>query len=112
MSKADKNRINDMLEAAQKAISFTQGRSREDLERDEVLALAVSRLLEIIGEASRHVPDEVKDAHPEVPWPEIAAVRNRLIHGYFAVDLDIVWVILQQDLPALALQLQAILDEP
>ena len=82
-----------MLDASRKAIAFTAGQSRPELNDNEVLALALVRLLEIIGEAARYVPDEIKDANPEVPWREIASTRNRLIHGYFAVDLDIVWAI-------------------
>jgi uncharacterized protein with HEPN domain len=93
MSKRDVSRLYDMLDAARKAISFADGRSRQDLDSNEMLALALVRLLEIIGEAAKSVPDEVKANHPEIQWREIAATQNRLIHGYFSVDLDIVWSI-------------------
>jgi len=111
MSSRDVQRLRDMRHATQKALSFTENRNRSDLDRDEMLALALVRLLEIIGEAARYVPVEIKEKYPEVPWSQIASTRNRLIHGYFAVDLDIVWSIVRQDLPSLLLQLEGILHE-
>ena len=111
MSKRDPSRLYDMLDAARKALSFAEGRSRQDLDSNEMLALALVRLLEVIGEAARFVPDEVKANHPEIQWREIAATRNRLIHGYFSVDLDIVWSIVQYDLPPLVKRLEEIVDE-
>jgi uncharacterized protein with HEPN domain len=72
-------------------------------------ALAVVRLLEILGEAARHVGDDIKVAYPEIPWQQIAATRNHLIHGYFDVDMDIAWTIASQDLPRLVSRLEKIL---
>ena len=111
MTNRDPRRLNDMLDAAQKAISFAEGRTRQDLDTDEMLALALVRLLEIIGEAAKYVPDEIQDAHSDVPWRQIGSTRNRLIHGYFSVDLDIVWAIIQKDLPPLVSQLERIIQE-
>ena len=111
MSKRDVSRVDDMLDAAQKAVSFARGNTRIDLDKNEVLALALVRLLEIVGEAAKYVPDSIKSAYPEVPWREIAATRNRLIHGYFSVDLDIVWAIIEKDLPPLIMQLETIREE-
>jgi uncharacterized protein with HEPN domain len=108
MPKHNVARVHDMLDAACKAVSFAQGHKRSDLESNEVLALALVRLLEIVGEAARYIPEEIKILHAEVPWRQIAATRNRLIHGYFSVDLDIVWAIIQDDLPPLIRQLEAI----
>jgi uncharacterized protein with HEPN domain len=88
-----------MLEASEKAVNIAKGRIRSDLDRNEIFALAATRLLEILGEAANHVPDEIKEAHPEIPWREIIGVRNHLIHGYFDVDWDIIWQILSKDLP-------------
>jgi uncharacterized protein with HEPN domain len=90
-----------MIEAARKAVGFAAGRSRLDLDADELFALAATRLVEILGEAARHVPDDFRDAHPEVPWRAVAGTRDKLIHGYFDVDYDILWEILSKDLPAL-----------
>lgn len=111
MSKRDVSRLYDMLDAARKALVFAEGRTRQDLDSNEMLALALVRLLEVIGEAARFVPNEVKIDHPEIKWREIAATRNRLIHGYFSVDLDIVWSIVRNDLPPLVKQLEEITAE-
>jgi uncharacterized protein with HEPN domain len=75
-----------------------------------MFALAITRLIEIIGEASARVSTEFQQRHPEVAWSQIISTRNRLIHGYDQVDFDILWDILSQDLEPLIRQLQAILD--
>jgi uncharacterized protein with HEPN domain len=107
----DVTRLKHMLEAAQKAVYFTQDRSRGDLDADEVLALALVRLLEIVGEAARNISDSVKEKYPAVPWKPIAGTRDRLVHGYFDVDLDIVWQIITADLPRLTSSLEQILHD-
>ncbi|OIO98869.1 MAG: hypothetical protein AUK03_00530 [Anaerolineae bacterium CG2_30_64_16] len=104
-------RLRHMLDAAQKARRFIQGRERTDLEMDEMLSLAIVRLLEIVGEAAAHVSEPVQASLPGIPWRQITGARNRLIHGYFDVDLDIVWAILQDDLPPLIVQLEQILPQ-
>lgn len=101
-------RLRHMLDAAEKAMDYTRDRSREDLEMDDMLSLAVVRLLEIIGEAAKSVSQQVRVAHPSIPWRQIAGTRDRLIHGYFNVDLDVVWSILTRDLPPLVAELRAI----
>jgi uncharacterized protein with HEPN domain len=98
-----------MLDASRKAIAFIEHSDRHDLETDDLLSFGVVRALEIIGEAAKQVSDDLKNEYPEVNWIETAATRNRLIHGYFDVDLDIVWSILKKDLPQLIKQLEAIL---
>lgn len=98
-----------MLDAAQKARRFIQGRQRTDLEMDEMLSLAIVRLLEIVGEAAAHVSESVQASQSGIPWRQITSARNRLIHGYFDVDLDIVWTILQDDLPPMIAQLEQLL---
>jgi len=93
--------IRHMVDHAREALAMVEGRSRQDLGDDRKLELALVRLLEIIGEAANRVPVETQESYPEVPWPEIISLRNRLIHGYDAVDLDIVWRVLDSDLPTL-----------
>ncbi len=100
-------RLQDMRDHAQEALTLIHGRSRADLNADRVLSLALVRLLEIVGEAANRLPDEVQDRYPAIPWAEIIGLRNRLIHGYGAIDLDIVWRIITADLPPLI----AALDE-
>jgi uncharacterized protein with HEPN domain len=95
----DQTRLRHMVDASRKAVSFVAERRREDLDKDEKLSLALVRLLEIIGEAAGRVSAETQHAYPDFPWRQIAATRNRLIHGYFDVDLDIVWAIVTRDLP-------------
>lgn len=107
MSKTDDTvRLHHMLDAARKAIELTSMCERIDLDKDEKLALAVVRLLEILGEAAKNVSEQCRQAHPSVPWRQIAGARDRLIHGYFDVDLDIVWKIVSADLPSLVNQLE------
>lgn len=97
--------LRHMRDHAHELLALMHGRSRGDLDTDRVLALAVVRLLKIIGEAATRVPTEERARRPEVPWATIVGLRNRLIHGYDDVDLDIVWAILTTDLPALVLHL-------
>jgi uncharacterized protein with HEPN domain len=90
-----------MLEHAREAIRLVEGRSRRDLDADRVLSLALVRLLEIIGEAAANVSLEARTKYPAIPWSEMVGLRNRLIHGYDSVDLEILWRIIESDLPAL-----------
>ncbi len=105
----DEVRLRHMFDAARKAVEFARGRSRSDLDADEQLALALVRLLEIVGEAGRQVSAATREAHPSIPWREIAGTRDRLIHGCFDVDLDVVWAIVSTDLPRLTDSLRRIL---
>ena len=98
-----------MLDYALKAVQFTQGRSRADLDADEMLAMATIHLIEIIGEAARTVSGELRDRYPGVPWDLIIGTRNRLSHGYIDVDLDVIWAIVTKDLPPLIGQLEQLI---
>ncbi len=100
-----------MLDAAEDALSFVVGREREDLEKDRMLALALVRSNEIIGEVGARVSAEGHAEVPQIPWTEIVAMRNRLIHAYFDVDLDIVWQTVENDLPPLVTALKSVLPE-
>jgi len=110
MSNKDAVRLRHMLDAARRAIDFMQGRAKSDLESDEQLSLAVVRLLEILGEAAKNVSEDLRKDYPDIPWRQIAGTRDRLIHGYFDVDLDIVWQIISTDLPVLVAQLEKALS--
>ena len=76
-----------------------------------MLCLALVRLAEIVGEAAARVSTEFQQSHPAIPWPQIVSLRNRLIHGYDAVDLDILWRVLKEDFPQLIAELQKLSPE-
>jgi len=82
MSDNDRIRLQHMLEAAREAISFVEGRNRDDLARDRKLALSLIKEIEIIGEAATRISAEVKHSIPSIPWAKIIGMRNRLIHAY------------------------------
>ena len=107
---SDLIRLRHMLDYAQKAVQFTRGLNRADLDTNEMLALAVIHLIEIIGEASKSVSEEFRDKYPEIPWDAIAGTRNRLAHGYIDVDLDTIWTIVKKDLPKLIRKLKRIVN--
>jgi uncharacterized protein with HEPN domain len=100
-------RLRHMLDAAKQAIEFTKGKSNADLYRDAQLALALTRLVEIIGEAAKNVSPETRATLPQVPWRAIAGTRDRLVHAYFDVDLERLWQIVAADLPPLAAALES-----
>jgi uncharacterized protein with HEPN domain len=103
----DDDRLAHMLAAARRAVSLTADRARHDLDDDDVLAFALTHLLEILGEAAKGVSSETKERYPGLQWSQMAATRDRLVHGYFSVDLDIVWQIVRQDLPPVVTALEA-----
>jgi len=102
--------LEQMLAHACEALSFVRGRSRVDLDDDRLLSLALVRLIEIIGEAASRVPEPDRNEWPAIPWRQIIGTRHHLIHGYDAVDADILWAILSKDLPRLVEALERILD--
>lgn len=101
MQKSDIVRIRHMLEAAKEVQSFVAGKTRSDLELNRVFVLACTRLFEIIGEAAAQVSPEFRTGHPEIPWAKIIGMRNRLIHAYFDVNLDVLWETIVFDIPPL-----------
>ena len=98
-----------MLDHALEAVAMTKGKERADLDKDRQLNLALVRLLEIIGEAATRIPKEDQTHYSDISWSEIVSLRNRLIHGYDTVDFDILWQIVNQDLPRLIKSLRKIL---
>jgi uncharacterized protein with HEPN domain len=100
-----------MLDHAREAVTLVRGKSRADVDDDRLLELALVRLLEVIGEAASRVPDEDRTRYTGIPWPQIVGLRNRLIHGYDAVDMDILWQIIEYDLPPLIAALETILSQ-
>lgn len=91
----------DILLAARKIVRFSEGFDAEKFAADEVLQHAVMRLVQIIGEAARKITPAYKEDHPQIPWTQIIGMRNRLVHEYFRVETEIVWEVVERDIPAL-----------
>ncbi|NVL90305.1 MAG: DUF86 domain-containing protein [Desulfobacterales bacterium] len=109
MRKDDLVRLRHMLDAAKEAIGFVQNRTRSALEGDRMLVLSIVKSIEILGEAATRVTKECHNEFPQIPWRNIIAMRNRLIHAYFDIDLDRVWDTVTDDLPPLVQELERIL---
>jgi uncharacterized protein with HEPN domain len=104
-------RITDILLCIQKIRRFTKGYSFEDFQEDEKTIDSVLRNLEIIGEAARHVPIEIRAKYPQIPWAEMLTMRNIVIHEYHGVNLSIIWQTVKEDLPPLVSPLKRILQD-
>lgn len=105
----DRIRIRHMIDAGREAIAFASGRCREDLSTNRMLALSLVKSVEIMGEAASKVTENLRSNYPALPWREMVTMRNRLIHGYFDINLDIVWQTVVTELPPLVEMLEAIL---
>ena len=102
--------VQDMITFSQKVLSYTEGLDQEASIADERTYDATLRNLELIGEAATHIPNEVREAHPRIQWRDIIGTRNRVAHGYLGIDDDVVWDIIQTDIPNLLSALRELLD--
>lgn len=109
MARSGRLYIKDILESIGKIEDYTKGVSFKEFSRNKLIIDAVVRNLEIIGEASKNLPAYIKSAHKEIPWKEMSGMRDKVIHAYFGVDLDIVWKTIKQSLPDLKQSLKNIL---
>jgi uncharacterized protein with HEPN domain len=110
MQRDDKIRFRHMLEAIEEAIGFVDGKQRESLDKDRMLVLALIKDVEIVGEAASRISKSAQEASPDIPWASIIGMRNRLIHAYFDINLDILWQTICKELPDLAGKLKAVID--
>ena len=111
-SKEDLNRLIHMLEAAREALGYVQGLTREDLRANRPIAHSVVRCLEIVGEAASKVSPRFREQCPAIDWQNIVGMRNRLIHAYFDINLNIVWRTATEELPQLIAELEPIVKPP
>ena len=107
----DSVRWRHMFDYALSVQRMLVGRDRSDLDQNEMLRLALVRAIEVIGEAAGRVSPTGRSAHPDIPWSQMAAARNRLIHGYDIINLDILWRIATEDIPPLVVELRKMLGE-
>jgi len=106
MQKHDSIRLHHILDAAKEAEAFIIDKNRNELNNDRKLELALIKCIEIIGEAATNISKESREELPQIPWTEIISMRNRLIHAYFEINLDILWKTVVEDLPPLILALE------
>jgi uncharacterized protein with HEPN domain len=100
--------LDDIIEAVESIFTFVEGYDYERFSNDDKTLSAVIRKMEIIGEATKHLPAEIVDEHPDVPWSYMAKMRDRLIHGYFGVDAEILWKAIGNRLPEILPRLREI----
>ena len=111
MQKNDHVRLRHMLDAATEAQFFAQNNTRSSLDTDRKLVLALVKSIEIVGEAATKVTNKCRKDLPQIPWPNIIGMRNRLIHAYFDINLDILWKTVTEDLPPLIAELEKIVGK-
>jgi uncharacterized protein with HEPN domain len=107
----DRIRLQHMLDAALEAMSFSEGHTRADLNSDRKLTLVLVKEIEIIGEAANQIADDSREAIASIPWDDVINMRHRLVHGYFEINLDIVWDTVTRNLPPLIAALEGFLGE-
>jgi uncharacterized protein with HEPN domain len=103
--------INDILECIKKIDEFVGDMAYDEFVEDDKTSSAVVRKLEIMGEAAKNIPREIRQKYKEIPWGDIAKMRDKIIHFYFGVDYEIVWMVIKERLPALKLQLERMFIE-
>lgn len=111
MRDEDRIRIEHMIDAAESIGQFVTGRQRSDLDVDRMLLFAVVRAIEVMGEAAAKTSQEIWLAAPQIPWRSIIVMRNRLIHGYFDINTDIVWKTATMEIPPLLPLLRALIEK-
>ena len=103
--------LNDIYDSVNKGIAFIKEMTYEDFSNDEKTQFALIRVIEIIGEASKKIPPDIKDQSQEIPWREISGMRDLLVHDYFGVNIQVVWETAKNDLPELKEKIQKLIQD-
>jgi uncharacterized protein with HEPN domain len=103
--------LEEILNAMEEVETFTQGMTIDDFVKDKKTINAVIRSFEVMGEAAKRIPDEIKQRYKDIPWKRVAGMRNKLIHEYFGVDTEILLVVIKEELPPLKPLVKKILDK-
>ena len=103
--------IKHILESIDKIEAFSKNLSKKTLSKNELKQYAIIRAIEVIGESVKNLPDSLKNKYPNIPWKEIAGTRDKMIHHYFGVDLNIVWDIISKEIPKLKEDIKDILKK-
>lgn len=111
MKRTNKHYFQDMLDYAKSSLEFTNDLEYENFLTNKQVIFATVRALEVVGEASNRISDEVKEKYPMFPWIEMRGLRNRIIHNYDDIDYKIVWKVIKNEMPKLIQQIESIFDE-
>ena len=103
--------VQDILDSIDDTGIFIEGMDFEDFIKDKKTIYSVVRAIEIIGEATKNVPEEIRKKYPDIPWKKMAGMRDRLAHEYFGVDLEILWGTATEDVPQLKVQVSKVLED-
>lgn len=111
MNKNHETYLKDILSALKSIETFVKGMNYDEFQKDDKTTSAVIRKFEILGEATKNISKSIRNQYQQIPWKEIAGMRDRLIHGYSKVDISLVWETIQNRLPSLKTEIQKILSE-
>jgi uncharacterized protein with HEPN domain len=111
MSRVYLDYLQDMRDNAKRAIDFSAGLNNEAFSKDEKTIYAVIRAVEVIGEAASNIPEDIRSQYAEIPWREIKGMRNKLVHQYFGINMEVVWQTIQEDLPMIINVIDGVLKQ-
>ena len=103
--------VGDIIENMERAEKFVERMDYEGFAKDEKTHFAVIRCIEIMGEAAKHIPESIRQKYPEIPWKDIAGMRDKVIHLYFGVNLERVWLVVKEDIPEIKPHIRGVLGD-